>query len=196
MGPAALVEQHVAAHLLGMGLTKPLRAKLAAGLLVHDGHDQQLAARGTPSFAREPRHGGDLGGDLGLHVERAAPPHEALGNLARPGVVRPLSPIREHRVDVAEITEGRVGGTFNLAFQSGHQVRALGSDAKQLTLKAGVGEDLPQVLDRGALVAGRVDRVEANQALKEPCCLVSRSIHPEDRTPLGKRGHAASSVCV
>src|SRR6185437_5206423 len=34
VGTAALVEQHVTAHLLGVGLCQPLGAQLAAGLLV------------------------------------------------------------------------------------------------------------------------------------------------------------------
>ena len=181
MRPAALVEQHVAAHLLRVRLAEPLGAQLAAGLLVHDGDDQQLAARWTPAFARQAGGGGHLGGDLRLHVERAAPPQAAFSDLARPGVACPLAGIGKHRVDVTQVAEG---GTVAPAFQSRHEVRALRHGGKQLALEADVGEDPLEVLDRRTLVAGRVDRVEADQALKE----LGGVVHAPDATPPGKRG--------
>ena len=60
-----------------------------------------------PALARERRAGHRLGGHLGLHVERAAAPQEAVGDLARPRVVLPLVGVGEHGVDVAE--EASVG---------------------------------------------------------------------------------------
>ncbi len=192
MGAAPLVEQHLAAHLLGVRLAQPLGAELATGLLVDDRHHEQIAARGAPALAREPGRGGDLGGDLGLHVKRAAPPHEAFGDFPRPRIVAPLARVREDGVDVAEIAER---GAFASPFQPGHQVRALGHSAEQLAPKARVREDRLQVLDRGPLVAGRIYGVEADQALKQPGCVV----HAPDPTPPGKaaesgtRGQAASS---
>ena len=87
---AALVEQVVAAHLVGMVLADPHRAELAADLLVDDHDDEQVALRRPPARARERQRGRDLGGGLGLHVQRAATPDEAVGEVARPRVVRPV----------------------------------------------------------------------------------------------------------
>src|SRR6202034_4857613 len=80
---ATLVYEQVAANLLGMVMCDPFRPQLAAGLLVDDRHDQQLAARRTPPRARQRDRGGDLGGDLRLHVQRAAPPDAAVRDIAR-----------------------------------------------------------------------------------------------------------------
>jgi hypothetical protein len=80
------------------------------------------------------------------------------------------------------VTEVAEGGTVALAFQSRHQVRPLRHSGKQLALEADVGEDPLQVLDRPTLVAGRVDRVEADQALQE----LGGVVHALDATPLGK----------
>lgn len=131
---------------------------------------------------------------------------------------------------MAEVAESRalalgVGGigVGGISSQSRHEIRSLGHGAKQLALKARVREDLLEVLNRQALIAGRVDRVEADQALKErggvrgkgslagrspstghelcvrgvsACCKVSLSAHSSDRTTPGKRGQAASSSRV
>ena len=43
--------------------------------------------------------------DAALHVERAAPPHLPVDEVARPGVAIPLGRVREHRVGVGEERE-------------------------------------------------------------------------------------------
>jgi len=78
---AALVEQHVAAHLLGMGVGQPVGAQVAAGLLVGDEDELQGAALRTPSSSGQGRSGDRFGGDLGLHVQGAAAPQEAVGEI-------------------------------------------------------------------------------------------------------------------
>jgi hypothetical protein len=95
---AALVDEIVAAHLVGVVGSDPLGAVGAAGLLVDERDEDQRAARRTPAPARERARRGSLRGRLGLHVERAAPPHEAVVHVTRPGVARPLRRRREHGV--------------------------------------------------------------------------------------------------
>ncbi len=165
MGATTLVEQHVAAHLLRVRFAEPLGSQLPAGLLVRDGHDQQIAMCGSPAFARQPGDRCDLGGDLRLHVQRSTPPHAAVGDVARPGIVGPFAPVGQDSVHMAEVAERRA---FAPALQSGYKVRALRLGAEQLALKANIHKDRPQMLDRGLLFAGRIDGVEADQALKEP----------------------------
>ncbi len=185
---AALVDEEVAADLLRMVRGEPLRAELAAGLLVDDGGDQELAARGAPARARERRRSDDLRRDLRLHVDRAAAPEVAVYDLARPRVVAPLGGVREHRVDVAEVAER---GPRLRAAQPREQIRSVGLGAEQLALEPGVREQRLEVLLRLALVAGRIDGVEANEAAEDLLGLGGEGVraesglaaHREDPTP-------------
>ncbi len=79
---AALVEQHLAPDPVGMVGGQPLRAELAARLLVGHEHELEVAAAGAPAASRKGRPRDGLGGDLGLHVERSPPPEEAVGDIA------------------------------------------------------------------------------------------------------------------
>ena len=89
-GAGALVEQVVGAGEVRPVLAQPLGALDAAGLLVDDREDLQRAAGRAPAVAGQPRGGDRLGGRLGLHVERAAAPQEAVVDRARPRVVGPV----------------------------------------------------------------------------------------------------------
>jgi hypothetical protein len=109
-GAAALVEEEVAAHEVGVVLADPLRALLAAGLLVDDADDEQVAAGRPPPGLREPDRRDGLGRRLRLHVERAATPDAAVGHVARPRAVRPLRRRRQHGVHVGEQPEHRAVG--------------------------------------------------------------------------------------
>ena len=120
-----------------MLLREPLGAEQAADLLVDDAHDLQLAARRPPALARERRPRHDLGRRLGLHVERAAAPHVAVVQLARPRVARPVLGRGEHGVDVREVAEHRAVG---LAAQRRDEVGALVLGADQLALEARLGQ--------------------------------------------------------
>ncbi len=104
MAPA-LVEQHVAADLVGMLLGQPAGADVPARLLIGDEHELQRAARRAPPVAGERRAGDRLRGDLGLHVERAPAPQVAVFDVAGPRVVLPVRRVGQHRVDVAEVAE-------------------------------------------------------------------------------------------
>ena len=109
--------------------------------------------------------GNRLGRDLGLHVERAAAPQVAVGEVARPRVVLPLGRVGEHRVDVAEVDERRpvAVGAASVATRFGRALVAASSSR----LETGSLEVAGEVLDRGALVAGRIDGVEAHEALQD-----------------------------
>ena len=183
-GAAALVEQPVHARRVGALLREPLGAEPAAGLLVDDGDDLQLSARGPPALAREVRRGHRLGRGLGLHVDRAAAPQRAVVDLAGPRVVAPVGRIGEHRVDVREVAEHRA---LRLAPQSRDEVRALGIlGAEQLALEPGVLEIALQPLLARALVAGRIDGVEADQP-REDVSRLFLQVHAKKVAPDGIR---------
>src|SRR5205807_10276483 len=77
--------------------------------------------------------------------------------------------VREHGVDVAEVAERRAVGALASAVrtQAREQVGPLLLGAQQLALKAGGAQVLGQVLLGRALVARRVDGVEADQLAQE-----------------------------
>jgi hypothetical protein len=159
---AALVEQVVAAHGVGVLTAQELGTVVAAGLLVGDAHDLQRAARRTPSLPRQPHRRDDLGGDLSLHVLGAAAPYRAVHELSRPRIAAPLLGRGEHGVDVAEIAEGRPG---RVAGEGGDQVRAVLEIGEDLAFEPRLRQQAVQELDRLALGARRVDRVQAQKGL-------------------------------
>jgi hypothetical protein len=65
------------------------------------------------------------------------------------------------------VTEVAERGSIRCPSQPCYEVWALWDRAEQLALEAGCHEDLPQVFYRRTLVTGRIDGVEADQALKE-----------------------------
>jgi hypothetical protein len=163
-GAAALVDDVVAADLVRMVLAEPVRAQLAAGLLVRGEDEQQLAGRRPPAIASEAQAGGELARDLALHVECSAPPDHSVCELGRPRVARPLGGVGADGVDVAEQGQGRA---FARAAQARDEVRALGLGREQLALESGLGEELAELLLERALVPRRVDGVDADQPLQQ-----------------------------
>ncbi len=160
---ATFVEQHVAADRVCMVLGQPVRSVVPARLLVAHEHQLELAAR-SPPLPGQCRGGDGFGSDLGLHVQRAAAPQKPVRHVARPGIVTPFRRIGEHRVDMAEEAKRR---PMIRAVQRGHQVRAVLGGAQKLDREAGFLQILGEELDRGTLVARRVDGVEADQPLKD-----------------------------
>ncbi len=161
---AALVEEVVAAHGVRLLLAQPAGADVSAGLLVGHEDELEVSPGGSPALTSE-RHACDrLGRDLRLHVERAAAPEEPVREVARPRVVAPLRGVGEHGVDVAEVAQGRpVDG----AVQVGDEVGPGVFGGEEANLEAGLAQVAGQVLDGHALVARRVDRVEAHEALED-----------------------------
>ena len=111
--PRALVDRVVAPNRIRMLATEPHEpvAVVAADLLVGGGDEQQVT-RGLEPLAHERRERDGSGGDLVLHVERAASPDLAVDEFARPWVAIPLAGIREHGVRVAEERQRRPVATL------------------------------------------------------------------------------------
>ena len=159
-----LVDQQIAANLVGVLLGQPAGADITARLLVGDEDELQRSPRGAPAAAPQ-RDGGDrFGRDLRLHVDRAAAPEVAVHNLAAPGVVLPVLDGGQDGVDVTEVDHRRA--VFGGSPERGDQVRALWGGGQQLGLEAGLAHVGLEELDGCALVARRVDRVEADQLLQ------------------------------
>ena len=137
-----------------------MRPRAPSHLLV-GGQDQlQLAALRAPAGAGEVDGRRDLRRDLALHVLGSAPEDLPVDDLARPGVEAPLVGVGRHGVDVAEQAERLPG---RLAGQAGDQVRVIGLGGQQRAFEARLAQARRQQILRRSLVAGRVDRVEADQ---------------------------------
>ena len=160
----ALVEDEVAAHGLRMFPAEPLSAGRRAHLLVRRHHQLQRAASRAPARAREVDRRGDLRGHLSLHVLGAATADLATGDVARPGVERPLVGIGRDRVHVSEQAEGLA---VRVAGEIGDQVRPARFGCQQGAFEASVAQPLGQHLLRRLLVARRVHRVEADQLAEQ-----------------------------
>ncbi len=160
---AALVEQEVAAHELGALRAYPLGTR-AALLLVGHRDQQEIPARRAPALAGQRADGHRLGRRLALHVERPAAPHAAFGERPRPRVVAPSLRLGEDGVHVREQPEH---GTLRAAAQAGDQVGPGRIVAHHRHLQARGAQMARQQFLSGPLVAGRVDRVDAQQALQQ-----------------------------
>ena len=198
---AALVEQHVAADLVRVGPGQPVRAEIASGLLVGHEHELQRAARRTPALARQRGPGDRLGRDLRLHVDRASAPQVAVDHVARPRVVLPLGWVGQDRVDVARGTEAsdrRRRGRRRASRPGSGDPRPPPAAPSRKPACSQVGRE---VLDRRALVARRVDGVEADEALKDfgGLALQVSGRHPDvslvHRTDRRSGGHYHHAPC-
>ena len=160
---AALVDRVVDPDRVGMVLAEPLEAVVVADLLVGGGDEDEVARR-REAFARER---GDRDGarrDLILHVERAAAPDVVVGEVAGPGIARPLGGVGDDGVGVGEEAErGAVA-----ALDPGDEVRPLRHAGVELDLDAVRLQIVAQELGGDRLVARWVDGVQAQQLLQQP----------------------------
>ena len=132
-GAGALIERVVAADQVRMIFAEPSDAVGAAGLLVNEADDQEVAVGRTPAAIRQLNPCRHLGCRLRLHVERAATPKLAVDHFATPRVMSPLVGVGEHRVAVGEQAERwPVGG----AAQPRYEVRALLGAADERNFEA------------------------------------------------------------
>src|SRR5919201_6033025 len=143
---------------------EPADPEVAAGLLVGDGGDQQLAARRPPAGSGERGAGRHLGRDLALHVLRAPTANLAADHVAHPGIEAPVLGVGGDRVDVTEQAQRR---TLRLAPKPRQQAGAAGLGAEQLAIEARTGERGGEELGRSLLVPGRVDGVDPDQLAEE-----------------------------
>jgi hypothetical protein len=105
---------------------------------------------------------------------------------ARPWVLLPVDGVGQHRVDVREVAEHRAS---RVAAQPRDEVRPLGRlvGGVQLAFEPGILEVGLQPLLARALVAGRVDRVELDEA-GEDVGRLGLEIHPGNGSPCLVRG--------
>ena len=147
----------------------------------------------APALAAERRGRGHLGGDLALHVLRAAAANLAVDDVARPGVEAPLGGVGRDRVDVAEQAERRSRRRRRAAARPGSG--GPGSAAEQLALepapRSGVsassswaGSSLPGGLTVSIRISScsSVDRPATARGLGPAGAAVSSSI-PDRRLP-------------
>ncbi len=150
----------------GWLLGQPHRALAAAGLLVDHADDEQVAVRGAPARAARasaPRSPRPPSGTS--CPERPAAPQLAVDHVARPRVALPLGGRRRARCRRAR------AGTAS-ARRPRRAGAPPGSGAPRCARAAGPRSprrrSMPASMLLGrALVAGRVDRVEAHEALEQ-----------------------------
>ncbi len=144
---------------LGVLLDEEPRAEVAAVLLVAEDAEDEVAARAqlAPGGAEERV---DEHRDAALHVERAAAPDDAVDEVARERRARPVLAVRRDDVDVAVEEERR---RLARPRDAREQVRARLVAREDPPFDARLVEQAAHVGDAGALVAGRVRRVEPQQ---------------------------------
>ena len=149
--PARLGDEVVHAHLVGHVFGEPLGAVAPESLLV--GHaDEQQVPLGTEPLDRQVADGDGHGRRQVEHVDRAAPPHLPVDELAPEGVVRPVLGVGRHHVGVAE--QGQRGSVAAPPLDAGHHGGAPRERLVLLEVEAGPLEDRPQGVGVAPLVPG------------------------------------------
>ena len=110
-----------------MFANEPLETEAVTDLLVRGGGEDEVAG-GPKALATERREGDRARSHLALHVERAATPHLAVDEIARPGIALPLVRVGEHGVRVAEERERRA---VTATLEPRDEVRALRRPARR-----------------------------------------------------------------
>ncbi len=135
----------------------------AAGLLVGEGDEDEVARQGNAGFLdRDER--GQLGGDLPLHVDGAASPDEVVDEIPGERVALPLVRLNGDHVDMTHQQDGPAGRVLRL--QPGDHADAARRALHELRLDPGLGEGVADVLRRADLVAWRALCIAANQLLQ------------------------------
>ena len=146
-----------------MRLAQPLRTESVTDLLVGSRGKDEVARR-LEALTCERCKRDSTGCNLPLHVERPAPPHRAVAQLAAERVRAPLGRVREHDIGVREEEQRRpVAATRDAR----NEVCSFRHPRVQLHLRAVFLEVLAEKLCRGGLVARRVGRVHADELLQE-----------------------------
>ena len=156
---AALVEQVVAAHELGVPCDEPASAAVVAALLVGGGDEQEFSGK-RGAGAGEARHGDGLGGHLVLHVGGAATPYVAVTHRSGERWDGPFAGLGRHDVEVPEKAQPRAGAG---ARQAHDEVLAIGKVADELRVEVVAPEVLGQYKGGASLVAGRISGVGLQQ---------------------------------
>jgi hypothetical protein len=183
-------------HLVRVVVDQPGAPGRAAGLLVGDDGQLEVAPQGHAEAGQQP-HGGHAHGHHLLHVDRAPAPERPVVDLARERRVPPAAGLGRDHVDVAVEQQRRPGPVA--PGQPGDQVGPPRGRRQHLRLHPGLGQGVGQEGHRLGLVAWRVGGVEPQQraqqlhhrpALPLPVDLLQRRVH---RVLLWGGGLAAGS---
>jgi hypothetical protein len=121
----------------------------------------RIAARGTGLGGEEP-YDRELHRERALHVDRAAPPDVAVGDITAERIVGPA--LRRGRDDVEMGQEEQRLATGAVAAQPRADGSAAGERLDDLRLEAGHAEGVGDVRRRGELGAGRIGRIDGSNA--------------------------------
>ena len=161
----ALVDHQVGPHLVRVLAAQPLGAVLGAGLLVGGDHDQQLArpAGASPRAPAPPR-------PRSRRPPGSSCPRRRGPTRSRRGSRPTTGPPASRRGRPAPCPRGPAGTASGRRTSPASRAIRFGrpsTSASSSTSKPAPSEQVAQELLGGLLVAGRVDRVEADQALQQ-----------------------------
>ena len=192
-GPADLPEGVAGPHLVRVVVDQPGAARRAAGLLVGDHGQLEVAPQGHAQAGQQP-DGDHAHGHHLLHVDRAPAPEHAVVDLPGERRVPPAPGLGRDHVDVAVEQQRGLGPVA--PGQPGDQVGPARGRRQDLRLHPGLGEGAGKELDRLGLVPGRVGGVEPQQrrqqlhhrpALPLPVDLLQRRVHGVPPVVVGGR---------
>src|SRR5215203_3417393 len=182
-GPADLPEGVAGPNLVRVVVDQPGAARGAAGLLVGDHGQLELAPQGHAQAGQQPE-GGHAHGHHLLHVDRSPAPEHAVVDLPGERRVPPAPGLGRDHVDVAVQQQRGLGPVA--PGQPGDQVGPARGRRQHLRLHPGLAERVGQEGHRLGLVPGRVGGVEPQQrrqqlhhrpALALPVDLLQRRVH-------------------
>ena len=158
----ALVQREGRANGVRMGRCEPRHAVVDADLLVGRQREEHVPGR-AHALPRERGKGHGRGRDVPLHVERAATPHLAVDEVARPRIACPLGRVRENGVRVRHEEQRRPVAPG----EPGDEVCALRGLREELARDAVASEVFLQHGRRACLVPGGIDRIQTDEVPEE-----------------------------
>ena len=159
---ADLVQADLRRDQVGMVLDHPARSERATGLLVGDDEQCHVATR-SHAAAGEREHHREIHRGLTLHVDRAAAPETAVGDLAAEGVVPPALRLGFDHIGVRREEQRPAGAATG---DAADEVRAARRDLEDARFEPGRAQYTRHVFDRLCLVARRIHRAHADQSLE------------------------------
>ena len=145
----------------GVVFHQPARTIESAGFLVSGCHEDDIPVQrhAGPLQAHER---GELGNTGALHVQCATSPQVAVPNLAGERVARPVLRIGRHDIRVLQQDQGRLVA----AFQARPDIPAAWRALRLLVRNTLRLENIPDEFHGATLVAGRIDRIDADVLLE------------------------------
>ena len=168
---ARFAERVLGAHELGMMIDEPARAVIAAGLLVGDAGEDEVALERDALLLEarddERRHDRHV-----LHVDGAAAPHIAVVDLA---AERRMGPALRLGGDDVEVRASRSGGLSPVPLSARDHVLATRASRRPASARSRPREQIGEILGGRRLVARRVRGVDAQQRLQVLDCVDRRA---------------------